>query len=307
MVFYLQRECNSETAIPGNSIVKFDTPIALSKSGSSVPAEDFQYQSDGSIDIVRPGTYAVFWHVTGMTGFAADGQSYGLKKLAYDASTPDWALLAGTSDHIKNSSAPGGCIVIVSEEEISRHGKATVALFNTADAAIQLTPFSPKAGILIFGLDLHSIESTISGIDREIINLFQQLQDIEEFVHLSDVTEIWSLLPALSGLGAAVITSGYTYNFWGIGTLNHQQTLNMGERYYLIESDRYLPLTHYQGNSTISTLWIETLGPSPAIYSLPIRFDASGIYFTPDATYSNLPAGTTFKFTQALILVSPDP
>jgi len=301
MIYYLQRERNLQAAIPSNGILQFDTPVALNATNSSQPTEALQYQEDGSIDIVSPGTYAVFWFVTGMTGFATDGQSYGLKRRDYSEETPAWQLLAKSTNQIKNSSTPGFSLIEVSDEEINEYEKATIALFNTADNAAELTFFSPKAGILVFGLDLDALENRLDGIDQEIGDLFLQLQSIEDFVRLSAVTEVWSLSPDLSGLGVAVINSGYTYNFWGIGTLNHQQTLNSGETYYLIESSQFQPLTLYQGSSTIGTLWIET--PASSVYSIPVRFDGSGIYFTPSTTISNLPVGTTFKFTQALILV----
>ena len=103
---------------------------------------------------------------------------------------------------------------------------------------------------------------------------------------------------------SAVIHAGFTYNFWGIGALNHVQTLTSGVRYYLITSVQYPELLFYQGDTTIGTLWIET--PGGNVYSLPIRFDSTGIYFTPSSNYTNLPVGTTFKFTQALILVTPE-
>ena len=131
-----------------------------------------------------------------------------------------------------------------------------------------------------------------------------RLTYIENFIYLSNVTEYWSQTAALLGLGCAVIHSGFTYNFWGIGALNHQQTLNNGQTYYLITSAQCPELLFYQGDSTIGTLWIET--PGGSVYSLPIRFDATGIYFTPNSQLTNLPIGTTFKFTQALILVDPD-
>ncbi len=70
-----------------------------------------------------------------------------------------------------------------------------------------------------------------------------------------------------------------------------------------IEGDQYPELANYQGDTTIGTLWIET--PAGVVYSYPIRFDRTGIYFTPNNQLTNLPAGTTFKFTQALILAPP--
>ena len=302
MVHYLQRERNSPTAIPLNSIVQFDTPVALSSSGSPAPSADFQYLDNGYINILKPGTYAVFWFVVGKTGFATNGQSYQLRKYNYDAITPGFEDSAKSTNHIKVSSTPGFAIVIVSADEITEHNRATIALFNAADSSIEPTFFSPKAGILIFGIDLESLETRISGIEGEITNIFQQVATIYEFVHLSDVINMPSPTPELAGLGVAVIHSGYTYNFWGTGSLNHVQTLNAGQTYYLLPSSEFEPLTYYQGEATIGTLWIET--PGGTMISFPVRFDGTGIFFRPVENFYNLPIGTTFKFTQALILVS---
>ena len=302
MVYYIQRECNLDNSFLADSIVEFDTPIAISKQPEQ-PDEDFRYNENGTFDVLRAGMYTVFWYVTDMSGFSTIGHSYELKKRNYTATTQKWDTIAGTSNHIKVSQTPGFSIVIVSQDEIDDYGNATIALFNTADIPPKLTNFTPKAGILLFGFNFESLENQLTSIDGQILDIFDQLGSIEKFVHLSNITEIWSHTPKLSGLGASVINSGYTYNFWGIGTLNHQQTLDSGAVYYLVESSQYEPLTYYQGDSTIGTLWIETTAPSSEIHSIPIRFDDTGIYFIPNITYQNLPPGTVFKFTQAIILV----
>ena len=303
MTYYMQRECNYENVVPSGHIVKFDTPV-VPKAGDP-PSADIIYQTEGTFDILHPGTYSIFWYTVGMVSHSTVGDTYQLKKLDYGQSDPAWVTVAGTSNHIRVSQTPGFAIVVVAESEIEEHGKATIALFNMADATGELTMHTPKAGILIFGFDLESVENDMTAIADQITGVIGQLQIIEEFVHLSDVTEMWSLTPKLAGIGVAVITSGYTHNFWGIGTLNQQQTLNAGETIYLITVSQYPPLGFYQGDSTIGTLWIETPGPTTNIFSFPVRFDAAGIYFTPNATYQNLPPGTSFKFTQALILVKP--
>ena len=152
--------------------------------------------------------------------------------------------------------------------------------------------------------DLSDIFALITKINDEIAIINQKITYVESFVYLSDIVEVWSHTAALSGLGAGIIYAGYTYNFWGIGSLNHIQTINNGTKYILIDSSQYEPLTYYRGDSTIGTMWIET--PSGNTYTLPIRFDETGIYFTSGSQLTNLPVGTTFKFTQALILVDPE-
>jgi hypothetical protein len=299
MVYYLQRESIIETALPADSILRFETLIEMSETDPP----DFVYNEDGSIDIMRRGTYVVLWYVSGMTGLSASGQSFLLKRRDYSAQGTVWANAAGTSNRLNISQTPGFAVISVTKDEIDLHGMVTIALFNIAEETAKLTPYAPKMGILFYGVDLKTMDDRMTEIDGEIVNLFDALEEIERFVHLSDVAQRWAQAPELAGAGVSVIYSGYTYNFWGIGTLNHQQTLNQGQRYYLLESWQYEALTFYQGESTIGTLWIETPPPASTIHYLPIRFDGTGIYFEPDVTYSNLLTGTAFKFTQALILV----
>jgi len=152
--------------------------------------------------------------------------------------------------------------------------------------------------------DISDIETRLAAIEQQIIDVYTQLTRIDRFIYLSDISHIWSLSTALRGLGTGVIHSGYTYNFWGIGALDHQQTLTNGVTYYLVTSSQCPELAYYQGDTTIGTLWIET--PGGIVYSIPIRFDETGIYFVPGTQLTNLPVGTTFKFTQALILVDQE-
>ena len=302
MVYYLQRENNTTSSVSPGGIVPFETSITISGPDTLPPSYDFAYQPDGSIDIFRAGIYMIHYYVAGMTGLSTIGQSLEISKKNY-AQNNIWVPVAKTTNHIKNGQTTGFAVIRVTQEEINDFSRATIALINAASQEEVLTFLVPKAGILIFGLNFEDLERKLVDIDTEIQAIFQKIDALENFVHLSDVVELLSLFPPLSGLGVSVITSGYTHNFWGTGTLNHQQTLVAGEVYYIITADQYPPLTNYQGESTISTLWIETPGPDPLVYSLPIRFDDTGIYFRPDTTYPNLPVGTIFRFTQALILV----
>jgi hypothetical protein len=131
--------------------------------------------------------------------------------------------------------------------------------------------------------------------------LEDRIAALEQFIYYSGVTQVLSEDPALSDSGMAVIQSGYTYNFWGVGNLDHQQSLENGRDYYIATSDQYPELKKYQGEPTIGTVWI--VNPAgDVVESLPVKFDSTGIYFTPDNSINNLPAGTSFKFTQTLIL-----
>ena len=305
MIRYYQRENNSGTAIPSGGIVSFDTLIAQSQSPDGAYT-DFYHHDDGTIDINRAGTYMVHWYVVNMAGYSTLGQPYMLQRMDYSLTPPAWSPVAGTTNQIKVSQTSGFAVIDVSQDEINDHNAATIALFSTADADANLTLFEPKAGILIFGMNPNEVAADITQVNNSIDSIFTQLEAIYDFVHLSDVQEFPSDTP-LEGLGAAVINSGYTYNFWGTGTLSNQRTLTQGTTYTILDSSQFPPLTYYQGDSTIGTLWIETPAPSSEVFSMPIRFDGTGIYFIPDTTYTDLPIGTAFRFTQSLILVAPSP
>jgi len=152
--------------------------------------------------------------------------------------------------------------------------------------------------------DFDALLARVEILESEIVKIYSRIAYIESFIYLSDVEQLWSTTPAMFGLGSGVIHSGFTYNFWGIGALDHVQTLTNGATYYLIRANQYEPLSYYQGEPTLGTLWIDE--PGSAIRTMPIRFDASGIYFIPTTQLTNLSVGTTFKFTQALILVTPE-
>jgi len=307
MVCYLQCECNLETAVQSNAIINFDTTLAISRTSTETPPEDFEIQPGGAIDILRAGTYTVFWYVTCATGLSTIGQSYQLKRLDYSLTTPDWVYVAGTSNHIKVAQTPGFAVIEVSQAEIDDYGVATVALFNTADATAELTFVTPKASLLIFGLGAETMEAKLASIDGQIADIVSRVFTLEEFVEFSDEVPMWSQTAELFGLGVTVIYSGHTYNFWGTGALAQTETFLGGVPYYLLEASQFLPLSYYQGDPTISTLWIETPASPPLIVSLPVRIDETGIFFVPDVTYAGLPAGTTFRFTQSLILVDTTP
>ena len=293
-----QRERSLQNEVAENSIITFDTPV--------VSIGDITYQPDGSIDITRRGTYIIAWFVTGMFGFATDGQLYKIRKYDYEESA--WSDFVGSSNHIKNSPTAGFAVIDVSSDDIIEYGKTTIALFNSADAGIDLTFFQPKGSIMAFGADSLCIDNRIMIIENNLYDLSTRLQEIERFIYMSDITQLWTDTPELLGLGAAVIHSGYNYNFFGIGTLGSNQTLYKDEVYYLVRSSmlkstHFPVLTYYQGNTTIGTLWIKD--PVLGVYKYPIRFDNTGIYIKPHDLLT-LSSGTKLSFTQLLILINPN-
>jgi hypothetical protein len=108
--------------------------------------------------------------------------------------------------------------------------------------------------------------------------------------------------PNLTGIGTSVIEIGDTYNYWGIGDLDNSESLQNGQTYYIATADQFPELADYQGAPTITSLWVQEPGQEPI--SVPAYIDNTGIYFHPTNTLNKLDAGTTFRFTQSLILGS---
>ena len=165
--------------------------------------------------------------------------------------------------------------------------------------------------------DCESIESRLTALEEHVF-------EIEKFVTISEVTDYMaptSVTTPIRGIGVSAIRIGNTYNIWGTGALPGPGSisLNGGTTYYLLLAgtptdpnapilDKMYELTWYVGDPTIGTLWIKDEGHAggSAYYSLPLQFDSTGIYFSiPSGNINNLTPGTTFKFTQALILVPP--
>jgi len=172
---------------------------------------------------------------------------------------------------------------------------------------------------------LTTIETSITEIQNQIVELNDEITRIEKFIFLSDVTTFSDASP-FYGATVSVINAGHTYNFWGSGALTSPVTLSNNTTFYLARSgqpttippalpDLIPELLWYQGSSTLGTLWIEgppvqvspgpppVYAPGPVIATIPLRFDATGIWFRTDYNIGVVAAGSVFKFTQALILV----
>ncbi|MCL2755602.1 MAG: hypothetical protein FWE45_00945 [Firmicutes bacterium] len=160
--------------------------------------------------------------------------------------------------------------------------------------------------------DITEIQQNITTLEQsfndQITNILNEISRIENFVFLSDVRTFPTTNNLLNGISVSTINAGHTFNFWGSGFTVDSPTLNNNTVYYIIDQSRtayQIPeLQWYQGDSTIGTLWIEIPGVT-AVYSFPLRFDSSGIYFRTTQAVNNIVPGTLFKFTQALILVDP--
>lgn len=292
-MYYIQRERNADAVIAHDTIVQFDTPISLSLTETQA---DFRYNIDGSIDILRSGVFNIQWFVAQMTGLGMGGQSFHLKK--YDIDESEWVPIAGGSSHIKVAQSSGFGVVDISDEEIELYSKATIALFNSSNATTKLTTHSiAKAGILIEGMDSYALE-------QDIINIREEISILQLSVEISGVRTRMSTTPMLMGLGASVISIGPTFNFWGVGTLNSNQSWTQ-TKIYLVTPTQFPELAWYQGDPTIGTVWFSS-GGTGVPQSMPIYIDNTGIYIYP-ANNINVNSGTTFKFTQALILVNPTP
>ena len=182
--------------------------------------------------------------------------------------------------------------------------------------------------------DILDVKNDITNIQANITLIEQNIAYIENAVMLSEVTDYWAptVRPIagganpLFGIGVSAINIGRTYNFWGTGSLSGTSSLILGQTYYIVESGQnpepspsppFPPLNKvpellwYLGEPTTGTLWLEDRnhGGGAMLVSMPLKFDSTGIYFVatvPTGNLSGLQPGTTFKFTQSLILVDPN-
>jgi len=165
------------------------------------------------------------------------------------------------------------------------------------------------------------LEQRLTNIKNELTQIHTELANLEQFVMISEVSNYMapvSVTLPIRGIGVSVISVGNTYNMWGTGALTTGANISLlgGNTYYIIKAgqpsdpdapvkDKIFELTWYVGDPTIGTLWIKDdnhTGGS-VFYSLPLQFNENGIYFTvPSGNINNLTPGTTFRFTQALIL-----
>lgn len=148
-------------------------------------------------------------------------------------------------------------------------------------------------------------------INRRLSTIEWSLEIIDRAIAISDVRTFMRVTPAVPttdvmyGLGTSVISIGPTFNYWGVGALSGNHTWSQGSTVFLVTPAQFPELAWYQGDPTIGTVWYQQGGTGAAL-SMPIYIDATGIYIRP-TSQMNMNSGTTFKFTQALILVDPTP
>ncbi|MDR0947550.1 MAG: hypothetical protein LBM87_07415 [Ruminococcus sp.] len=141
--------------------------------------------------------------------------------------------------------------------------------------------------------DCSDLEARIAALESQVATLI-----IDTTPDL--LSTVYSQTPALQGIGTSIIKTGATYNFWDTGTLTNPVSLNNKQTYYIATSDQIPALKDFKGTPTVTTMWIQE--PDGTLYTQPINIDTTGIYFTPSSSINGLPSGTTFKFTQPLIL-----
>jgi hypothetical protein len=146
--------------------------------------------------------------------------------------------------------------------------------------------------------DCSAFEARIAALENVVINLAAAITP-------SPVRTMYTATTPLSGIGTSVIQTGSTFNYWGIGSLNNPSSLNNKQMYYIATVDQFPELRNYQGDPTVTTLWI--VEPDGTTYSLPVNIDSTGIYFRPQNNISNLSPGTTFRFTQPIVLTNSSP
>jgi len=332
MSLYFQRERkNLETVINKNEIVLFDTPVISSETTPytesdqppGIPEPDFEYQADGTIDILREAKFIVSWNIATATGMSTDGQSFQLKKRDYSVVNPAasgaWIELGSGAATFKTSVTTGFTIVEVAEQELTDFNRATIALFNVSDDALKLSKHPhTKAAIIIFNL---------GPTDVDITKLYEYINELYRFITFSDVhvyttysapfyrtgyapaagSEV-SLVnsPDANHYQVGVIWSGHTYNFWLISPSTQRSiSFAQGTNYYILRAQDFIdqdgnrPLTWYQGQTTFGTVWAEYSNGN--YNAFPVMLDNTGIYFSPGSQSSIV----NIKFTQTLILTPP--
>jgi len=159
--------------------------------------------------------------------------------------------------------------------------------------------------------DITNIKSTLTDIQNELTLINTEISLLELATEISGVRSYKNTSGLMNGLGAAVISIGPTYNYWGIGTLVSSPTWGSTRINLIVprlpnpsdpnDEGVFPELFWYQGDTTVSTVWFTEGGTS---YPLPLFIDATGIYIRPTSTL-HPSAGTTFSFTQTLILTPP--
>ena len=245
---------------------------------------------------------------------------------------------------IGSGSAPASYCLLELDTRITKGGLRLpqlkgVAIDNfktSVEASIAAAAMEGKEyveGLIFYNLDIDCIEfwsetgwQTLCGdsvmlkimqdslllLNQRVEVLEERIHTLETFTQLSDIIN-YTALSDFPGLGVSVIYSGHNYNFWGTGAISGStKSYNNNNTYYLIRSGTSdnptagicQSLTLYQGEATIGTLWINV--PAGNVYSMPVYFDNTGIYIKTTTNLSNIYAGSTFRFTQSLILVDND-
>jgi len=95
--------------------VKFDSILKVSKTiqENSSEDEDFILSEDGSeIGIKRPGTYAIQWYLSQMTGLSTNSQVF---QLQTKDENDNWAYLGDGTSHLKVAASSGFGVLNITE------------------------------------------------------------------------------------------------------------------------------------------------------------------------------------------------
>lgn len=154
--------------------------------------------------------------------------------------------------------------------------------------------------------DLTEIYKQLNMIDNDIVNINNKITEIENFIFVSEFVEVFSTDLRLSHLGVGVVRTGITHSFFGIGALDHTQTLAGGTVYTLMTSAQYPPLALYVGTPTYTQGWL--VSPTGTVLAtMPVLLDGTSVRFVLDSQKPGVPANSTVRFTVALALISGTP
>jgi len=158
---YLHVERTLDEMIAQGVNVKFDSILKVSKSIQDDSAEeDFVLSQDGSeIGIKRPGTYAIQWYLSQMTGLSTNGQVFQLQTKDED---DNWIYLGDGTSHLKVSASSGFGIIDVTEVILSNIENQIlwIRLKNGGNRSVALSNrYRVKGALVIYSLGDRSFQA----------------------------------------------------------------------------------------------------------------------------------------------------
>ena len=158
MAHFFQIERTTGGIIPKNTIVRFEHVKIISNENYSpqdsiqpIAGNFIEFDEDGALLIKRPGSYVIHWYIASGTGLATDGQAFELRW--FNMASEKWKSISEGSSHLKPSTASGFGVASLTAADFVAYGQLKVALFNSSNNDVTLSPrVRAKGALLIFSL-----------------------------------------------------------------------------------------------------------------------------------------------------------